>query len=82
MPTEASAFKSCLRYYIASPLLHAARDFFMYTVYVLHSKNYDRLYIGMTSNLKQRMMSHNSLAKRGFTMRYRPWTLIGPHVLE
>ncbi|MCC7159568.1 MAG: GIY-YIG nuclease family protein, partial [Ignavibacteria bacterium] len=25
----------------------------MYTVYVLYSKNFDKIYIGMTSNLEQ-----------------------------
>ncbi|MCF8218275.1 MAG: GIY-YIG nuclease family protein [Bacteroidales bacterium] len=48
----------------------------MFTVYVLYSKPFDRLYIGFTSNLKARMLSHNVLGKKGYTKRYRPWTLI------
>ncbi len=48
----------------------------MYTVYVLYSEKYDKLYIGFTSNLEARLQSHNELGKKGFTVRYRPWKLI------
>ena len=48
----------------------------MYTVYVLYSPSYDKLYIGYTSNLKNRLLSHNHLSKKGWTVRYRPWVLI------
>ncbi len=47
-----------------------------YTVYVLYSESFQRLYIGMTSHLESRMLSHNQLASKGFTKRYRPWSLI------
>jgi putative endonuclease len=48
----------------------------MCTVYVLDSEKYDRLYIGSTSDLKQRLLSHNQLARKGWTVKYRPWKLI------
>ena len=48
----------------------------MYTVYVLHSTSYDKIYIGYTSNLEQRLLSHNKLASKGWTVKYRPWTLV------
>ena len=48
----------------------------MFTVYVLYSKRYDKLYIGYTADLKQRLLSHNELAKKGWTVKYRPWELI------
>ena len=48
----------------------------MFTVYVLHSPQYDKIYIGYTSNLEQRLLSHNKLSKKGYTVRYRPWTVI------
>ena len=54
----------------------------MYTVYVLYSKPHDRLYIGMTTDLEQRMLSHNHLGKKGYTKRYRPWTLILTELYE
>ncbi|MCF8232800.1 MAG: T9SS type A sorting domain-containing protein [Bacteroidales bacterium] len=37
----------------------------MYTVYVLYATKYDRLYIGFTSDLENRVLSHNLLAKKG-----------------
>jgi putative endonuclease len=48
----------------------------MFTVYVLYSEKYDKLYIGSTSDLKQRLLSHNELARKGWTVKYRPWKLI------
>ncbi len=48
----------------------------MFTVYVLYSENFDKIYIGFTSDLKNRLLSHNHLATKGFTIRYRLWTLI------
>ena len=48
----------------------------MFTVYVLYSEKYDKLYIGYTSDLKQRLLSHNELARKGWTVKYRPWKLI------
>ena len=48
----------------------------MYTVYVLYSVSNDKLYIGYTSNLKNRLLSHNHLSKKGWTVKYRPWKLI------
>jgi len=47
----------------------------MYKVYVLHAPTYDKIYIGQTSNLEKRMLSHNEFGK-GYTSRFRPWELI------
>ena len=48
----------------------------MYTVYVLFSNSFSKIYIGYTNNLEQRVLSHNELAKKGWTMKFRPWTLV------
>ena len=48
----------------------------MYTVYVLHSTTYEKIYIGYTSDLRKRMLSHNHLSHKGWTRKYRPWRLI------
>jgi len=48
----------------------------MYTVYVLHSPKFDKIYIGFTSNLEQRMLSHNEMGKKGYTLKYRPWVIL------
>jgi putative endonuclease len=44
-----------------------------YTVYCLYSTKYDKIYVGYTSDLIGRFSSHNSLATKGYTLRYRPW---------
>ncbi|MGJ1447189.1 GIY-YIG nuclease family protein [Sphingobacterium spiritivorum] len=48
----------------------------MFTVYVLYSGVYDKIYIGMTSDLPGRLLSHNELGTKGWTIRYRPWELL------
>ncbi len=48
----------------------------MYTVYILYSASFDKIYIGYTSNLIQRFHSHNELSNEGWTTRYRPWVVI------
>ena len=48
----------------------------MFTVYVLYSNKYDKIYVGYTSNLEQRFLSHNELSKKGWTVRFRPWKVI------
>ncbi len=47
-----------------------------FTVYVLYSKQYDKIYIGVTSNLEERFKSHNELGKKGWTIKFRPWKII------
>ncbi|MEX2479157.1 MAG: GIY-YIG nuclease family protein [Gracilimonas sp.] len=44
----------------------------MPTVYALYSPTYEKIYIGYTSNLEQRLLSHNKLGKKGWTVKYRP----------
>ena len=48
----------------------------MYEVYVLYSSKFDKLYIGFTTDLISRFHSHNRFAKKGFTIRYRPWVVV------
>lgn len=48
----------------------------MFTTYVLHSEQHDKIYIGFTSELEQRLLSHNQLATKGWTIKFRPWKLI------
>src|SRR3989338_1198510 len=48
----------------------------MFYVYVLKSAKTRFLYIGVTNNLKRRMLEHNSeRASREFTERHKPWKL-------
>ncbi|MEO7767370.1 MAG: GIY-YIG nuclease family protein, partial [Ferruginibacter sp.] len=48
----------------------------MFIVYVLHSKAFDKIYVGFSGNLPQRLISHNELGKKGWTIKFRPWILI------
>lgn len=54
----------------------------MFTVYVLHSANFNKIYIGYTSNLEQRLLSHNELATKGFTIKFRPWVIVYKETFE
>lgn len=42
----------------------------------MYSKAYNKTYVGFTSNLLQRFKSHNSIGKKGWTIKYRPWVVI------
>jgi putative endonuclease len=48
----------------------------MFSVYVLFSEKYDKIYIGFTSNLEARLLSHNELGNKGWTIKFRPWKLV------
>jgi putative endonuclease len=55
----------------------------IYTVYILHSSQHNKIYIGFTSNLIERFKSHNELGNKGWTLKYRPWKVIYcEHFLE
>ena len=47
-----------------------------FVVYILYSKSYGKTYVGFTSNLIERMKSHNVLRTKGYTIKYRPWMVI------
>jgi len=77
-------FESCLRNQV-NPAFGGIFCFIfeiMFTVYVLYSPSHNKIYIGFTSNIEQRMISHNQLATKGYTVKFRPWTLIHTEVFE
>jgi putative endonuclease len=47
----------------------------MYKVYAIKSKNRNYIYIGLTSNLEERLQRHNS-GREKTTRAYRPFELI------
>jgi len=47
----------------------------IYTVYILYSVKHQKHYTGFSSNLAERLLSHNDLGK-DWTANYRPWNLI------
>ena len=47
-----------------------------YVVYVLFSDKHNKTYVGFTSDLIDRFKSHNFLATKGYTIKFRPWRVI------
>jgi predicted GIY-YIG superfamily endonuclease len=47
----------------------------MFIVYVLFSGTHQKHYTGFTSNLADRLLSHQALGK-DWTSKFRPWKLI------
>ncbi|SHM55402.1 putative endonuclease [Cyclobacterium lianum] len=54
----------------------------MFTVYVLYSEKFNKIYIGFTSDLEKRLISHNELGKKGWTIKFRPWNVIHTEKFE
>jgi len=48
----------------------------MFTVYVLHSQNFDKIYIGFTSDIEQRLFAHNHISNKGWTKSFKPWKVV------
>jgi len=46
-----------------------------FTVYLLYSSTHQKHYTGFTSDLAQRILSHNVLG-HDWTSKYRPWQII------
>jgi putative endonuclease len=54
----------------------------MFTVYILYSISWGKSYVGYTNNVARRLQEHNITESKGFTLRYRPWTLIHTEVFD
>jgi putative endonuclease len=54
----------------------------MFTVYILYSETFNKIYVGYTSNLSQRFLSHNELANKGWTIKFRPWKIVYTEIFE
>ena len=48
----------------------------MWYVYILYSITSGKTYTGFTNDVPRRFHEHNVTESKGFTLRYRPWTLI------
>jgi putative endonuclease len=48
----------------------------------MYSEAHDVYYKGITSNLVQRFTSHNQLATKGYTVKYRPWKVVHVEFFE
>ena len=47
-----------------------------FVTYILFSPSTGKKYVGFTSDLINRMKSHNIFDKKGYTSRFRPWIVI------
>lgn len=54
----------------------------MFVTYVLYSAIHNKIYIGYTSDLRNRFNSHNELATKGYTVNYRPWVVVHVEFFE
>jgi putative endonuclease len=48
----------------------------MFTVYVLHSQKFNKIYIGFTSDIEKRLFAHNHPSNKGWTKSFQPWDII------
>ena len=48
----------------------------MFTVYVLHSQSFDKIYIGFTSDIEKRLFAHNHISNKGWTKSFKPWKVV------
>ena len=47
-----------------------------YYTYVIYSKTYNKIYIGYTSDLNNRIEGHNSQNNKGWTRSFQPWEIV------
>ena len=48
----------------------------MYSTYVLHSHEHDKICIGQSSQIETRLHFHNHGPEKEWTANFRPWELI------
>ena len=48
----------------------------MFYVYAIYSKLFDKIYIGISSNLEGRLAAHNHPSNNGYTKKFQPWILV------
>ena len=48
----------------------------MFTVYVLKSILFDKIYIGFTSDITKRILAHNHSKNKGWTKNFMPWQIV------
>jgi putative endonuclease len=48
----------------------------MFCTYVLYSSDFEKIYIGQTSNLEHRLLNHNSLGNNHWTRNFQPWEVL------
>ncbi|MEK7659959.1 MAG: GIY-YIG nuclease family protein [Patescibacteria group bacterium] len=55
----------------------------MYQVYAIYNREHDKIYVGQTTNIEERLIQHNQHILEGFTSRYTgDWILIYQETAE
>jgi len=54
----------------------------MFYVYVLYSEEFNKIYIGFTSDVDNRLIAHNHSSNKGWTKDFKPWKLVFSECLE
>ena len=54
----------------------------MFVTYVLYAEKFHKIYIGYTSDLINRIKSHNLLATKEYTTKFRPWIVVAVFPFE
>ncbi|MBN1925369.1 MAG: GIY-YIG nuclease family protein [Prolixibacteraceae bacterium] len=47
----------------------------MHYVYALYSREFDKIYIGYSTDPEKRLTSHNDPMNRGWTKKFQPWDI-------
>jgi putative endonuclease len=48
----------------------------MYYTYVLYSSKFNKIYVGFSGDLHNRLLIHNGLQNTGWTAKYQPWEIL------
>ena len=48
----------------------------MFYTYVLYSEQFQKIYVGYTSDIEGRLSAHNHPSNKGWTKSYQPWRIL------
>ena len=47
----------------------------MYNTYVLYSPRFNKIYVGFSGDIHNRLLIHNNPDNRGWTVKFQPWDI-------
>ena len=54
----------------------------MYYTYVLYSPQFNKIYVGFSNDVTNRIAAHNAISNSGWTSHYRPWEILYSEIAE
>ena len=66
----------CIRSKNFDKVIYFSTFYNMFVTYCLYSQLFDKIYVGYTSHLINRIECHNHSSTKGFTRSYRPWIVV------